>query len=253
MNEKDFFAEIEHIEVPWGSRTIMCPVFFYDVMSFGIYMLASIEKVKAILPSKRMQPYRVMPQRCLVSVLVLKYRQSDIGPYNEVSISIPFTLDQVSPLFTGLLRKIPEVPMVYIHQMPVTTQIALDAGVEFSGFPKFMAEINITEKDDRVSCHLGAGDKQILTLSGRKLPLAPGERTNMHIITYRNGYLLRTGFVISEREMGISKNTDDVRLDFGDHQIAYDLRELDLGKIVSYQYTPNFQAIQTPAYESYAV
>ena len=147
MKEKDFFSEIEHIDIPWGEKKICCPVFFYDVMNYGITLLAPIKKVAAVLPSKRMKPLRITPWHCIVSITVLQYRETDIGPYNEVSISIPHTFDDGSPLFTGILRKVPNVLRIYIHHMPVTTQIALDAGVEFSGFPKFISKIVIKEKE----------------------------------------------------------------------------------------------------------
>ena len=47
-------------------------------------------------------------------------------------------------MFTGILRKPPTEPEVYIHHLPVTTEIARDAGVEFAGYPKFLAYIGFT-------------------------------------------------------------------------------------------------------------
>jgi len=127
MREMAFFREIEHVELPWGERSIHCPEFYYDAMMLGAQFLAPTEQVKALLPSERIHPLRVVPWRSIVSVTAFEYRDSDIGPYNEVSIGIPFTLDAASPLFTGTLRKGPEAPRVYVHSLPVTTQIARDA------------------------------------------------------------------------------------------------------------------------------
>jgi hypothetical protein len=253
MMEKDFLSEIEHFDVPWKERGLSCPFFFYDAMSFGVYILAQIDRVKRILPSRRLHPFRVTPKQCIISIMALEYRNTDLGAYNEVSISIPCTLDKVSPLFTGTLRKALGIPKMYIHQLPVTTEVARDSGVDFAGYPKFLAEIRIEEKNETVSCRLSIDDKKIITLSVQKPKLETTQRTNLHMITHRNGYLLKAEFVLSKRETGVSKDSSDVRLDFGEHQIAGELRELGLGKITTTLYTPQFQAILTPSYESYAV
>lgn len=48
MRDMAFFQEIEHVEVPWGERSIYCPVFYYDVMMLGAQFLAPTERVKAL-------------------------------------------------------------------------------------------------------------------------------------------------------------------------------------------------------------
>jgi len=130
MRDEGFFKEIEHREIPWGERVIWVPIFYRDAMTFGALFLASSERLKALLPSLRMHPIRITPWHGVLSVSVMEFRDSDLGPYNEVSISVPFTLDKATPMFTGLLRRGPEEPRLYIHHLPVTTEIALAAGVE---------------------------------------------------------------------------------------------------------------------------
>ena len=74
----------------------------------------------------------------------------------------------------------------------------------------------------------------------------------MSSLTYRRGYILRSEFVISERQMGTSKGGEAVKLELGEHPIADELRELNLGKIVSYSFVPQAQGVPTPVFESYA-
>ena len=251
MRDLAFFQEIEHTQVPWGDRQIWVPVFYYDFMTLGTYWLAPFEKVKALLPSNRMIPYRVSPWHTLVSITVYEYRDCDIGPYNEVSFSIPFTLDRASPLLTGILRKAPQVPMVYIHHLPVTTEIARDAGVEFAGYPKFVADIRFEEEGDWVHCSATEGGREILTLSGRKLPLALTPRSRVHPTNCRGERLLRCELILSERQAGASRDAADVRLELGNHPMAQDLRDLELGRLLAYQFCPQQQAILTPVLESH--
>jgi hypothetical protein len=188
-----------------------------------------------------------------VSIAAMEFRDSDIGPYNEVGISIPFTLDKATPLFTGILRKSPAVPQLYIHHLPVTTEIARAAGADFAGYPKFIANIEFEKKDGWITCRLAEDDQHILTLAGRQLETQNAPRARVHYFTIRNGRLLRSEGISSEKQQGSSKNAADVRLELGDHPIAQELKGLDLGRMLAYQYAPSHQSVLSPVLESFAV
>ena len=49
-----------------------------------------------------------------------------------------------------------------------------------------------------------------------------------------------------------SKNKEDVKLELGEHQIAEELSELKIGKLLGYRYCPHAQGILTPPFESFA-
>ena len=253
MAQEDFFKEIEHREIPWGERVIWVPIFYRDVLSFGAFFLASSERLKALLPSSRMHPYRITPWHGVLSVAAYEFKDCDFGPYNEVSISIPFTLDKATPMFTGLVRKGPQEPKLYIHHLPVTTEIALAAGVEFAGYPKFLASIEFEQEADWVTCRLAEGERHILTLAGRKLDVEDAPRSRAHVFTARNGRLLRSETILSERGLAVSRDSSYVRLELGDHPIARELEELDIGRMLAYQYAPEYQTILTPVIESVAL
>jgi hypothetical protein len=217
----------------------------------SVSLLAPLEKIKSILPSKRMRPYRITPWHSVLSITAYEYRECDIGPYNEVSIGVPLTIDKETPMFIGIFRKLPKVLTAYRYKLPVTTEAAREIGDEFAGYPKFIADIKFTEKEDWLSCELRADNKHVLTLSGRKLDLKLFPRLIFNPITYRRGYILRSEFVISEREMGHSKNREDVKLELGEHQIAEELRKLKIGKVLGYRYCPHAQGILVPPFESF--
>jgi hypothetical protein len=252
MSTNDFYQEIEHTPVPWRQYELHVPLFYPDIMFMNMSILAPTENVRAVLPSKRLKPYRITPWQSALSITTYQYRECDIGPYNEVAIGIPVTIDEETPLFTGSLRKMPKEPKVYSHHLPVTTEIAREVGAEFAGYPKFVADIEFVDDGDWVTCKLSDKNKHVLSLSGRKLGLKTAPRYCAHPITYRGEYILRSEFVVSEREMGYSNSGDDVKLELGDHPIAEELRKLNLGKVVSYSYCPHAQGILTPVFESFA-
>lgn len=252
MSSDDFFQEIEHAPVPWRQYQLHVPLFYQDIRFMSVSVLAPTEKVRSILPSKRMKPYRITPWHSVITITTYEYRQCDLDPYNEVSIGVPVTIDEETPLFIGSLRRMPKSPMAYSHHLPVTTEIAREVGAEFAGYPKFIADIEFTEKDDWLICELRADNQHVLTFSGRKLDVKRWPRYRVHPITYRRGYILRSEFVISERDMGNSKNGGDVKLELGEHRIAEELRGMGLRRVLGYGYCPQAQGILTPVFESFA-
>jgi hypothetical protein len=253
MRDSPFFAEIEHVEVPWGDRTAPCPMFFYDAMTFGGSFVASTDRVRELLPSGRLNPYRISPGSCVVHIAVNRFRDSDIGPYDEVLVGVPITLDRKTPLFTGSIRRLPGDRMMYVHTLPVTTEIARDLGVEFAGFPKYLADIDIEETDTSIACTFTLEDQHVMTIQGKKPETEPTPRSRTVIFTHRKGCILRSGFVASEAERGSSRNPADFTLELGDHSLAGEIRELKLGKMLNCQYSPSYQAIETPVLESFQI
>ncbi|MBN3922529.1 acetoacetate decarboxylase family protein [Nostoc sp. NMS4] len=250
MQNTDFFQQIKQVEIPWGSTKIFLPVFYYDVATLSVQFLASIKKVSQFLPSRRMHPFRVTPWHCVVSISAFEYRDSDIGAYNEVSIAVPVILDGSSPLFIGTRHK---VPQVYIHHLPVTTEIARDLGVEFAGYPKFLANIDFERDGKWVRCHLKQANQSIFTLTAQEGTLQNVPRSRMQPITVRSGYLLRCELIVSERQQMSHQGASGVSLELGEHSIAEELKQWKLGKIIGYQYAPQHQAILTPVIESFSV
>ena len=86
----------------------------------------------------------------------------------------------------------------------------MERGVEFAGYPKFIAHIDFVEDSDWITRTLEAENQNVLTLKGRILPLKQVPRYCLHPITYRRGYILRSEFVISERDMGYSNGAQGI-------------------------------------------
>ena len=55
-------------EVRVGTFTTRYPVFYRDVSYMSMFLLASPEKVKNILPSKRMNPFRLTPCNSMITI-----------------------------------------------------------------------------------------------------------------------------------------------------------------------------------------
>ena len=250
MNSSDFFAGIAHPEVPWRNYTLHVPVFYPDFMSLSLTALVPLAKIKALLPSKRIFPYRVTPGFGTVSITAYQYRSSDLGPYNEISLAVPVSYGKRTRLFTGSLRKPQKPILIYSHWLPVSTEIARVVGKEFAGYPKFIADIQFSEDKHWMTCRMDLEGKHVLTFRGRKLHLRRVGRSRGNPLTFRGGWLLRSELIFSECKVGTSRNRQDVNLVFGDHPSVEIFKNLGFNRIASYTYCPHGKAILTPVIES---
>ncbi len=253
MDKISFFKGVKQSIVKMDPYDINVPIFYRAMSSLGVYILAPINEVKSILPSARMHPFRVTPWHCIITITASEYKETDIGSYNQVSIGIPFILDRISPALTGILHKPPEHPMIFMLYLPVTTEIARVTGLKMANYPEFLADILFNSGNQWTSCKVDAEGKNILTLSGRKLSLKPSLRERVYPITLQQDRLLRSEFNFSECESGISKKQSDVQLEFGNHPIGLKLKELNLGRVLAYQYWPLRQATLSMVCESFPI
>lgn len=251
MNYDNFFQQVEQVNICYKNYSLKIPLFYQEMEFMSVLLLASIERIKKILPSSKMNPYRITPWHTTISITTYKYKKSDIGSYNEVIISIPISINEAMPLFIGSLRKAPKKPMLYLHSVPVTAEIPRFLGVEIGGYPKFLADINYLEEPEWLSCEVKVDNQLILRLRGRKLKTKTIARSYLNPISYRNGFLLRSELVMSQRETGISQANESVDLVLGQHSLAEELKQLNLGRILQYQYCPSARAILTVPCESF--
>ncbi len=251
MRDLTFYKQIEQFHKDCRGHPVPLPVFYYDVTAVFAGFLTPIERVKKILPSPRMKPLRATPWHTVTVIACFEYRDCDAGPYNEVGITFPFTLDKPAPVLSGLLRHIAEGPLAYVYKLPVTTEAAYQFGVDFYNYPKFLANIDFTREAGWLKCRLSEGGHHIFTLSAHQLPTRPSPRWHFHGITTRDGRILRSEVAVNVREQAISRNPSNVNLEFGDHSLARELRDLGLGRMVHLQYVPQCQTSLSGVVESW--
>ena len=152
MQKEDFFKGINQIEIKSGPYVTKYPIFYREVSYLGVFLLAPLDKIRDILPSKRMHPFRLTPWHSMFTITATEYKDSDVGPYNQVSIGIPFVLDKQTPVLTGILHKAPEVPLIYTLYLPVTTEHSRISGIEMANYPEFLADIHFSKENNWIKC-----------------------------------------------------------------------------------------------------
>ncbi|HUW10400.1 MAG TPA: acetoacetate decarboxylase family protein [Anaerolineae bacterium] len=247
--DKGFFAGVETKEyVSSTGERVELPIRYLDFAAMIGAFTAPADKLQGLLPSTRLKPALFTPGRGVIAFSAFEYRELvDLPPYNEFGISIP-VLYEPRVNIPGLPLLAPQwfkTYGLYVHHLPVTTELARDGGIEIWGFPKFLAEITFEGTGDSLRCRLRADGKDIITLEGEKLVTRP-RSMDWPTYTVKDDELLKTRTHV-QGEMGISMLRGGATYALGDHPIADELRSLDMGdKAVQFIYAPQLQSLLYP-------
>lgn len=247
MNDRSFFSGVPQETIEGEGLSGKLPCFYYDNMALSVVYTAPLERLRALLPDSRYQPLRLTGRRGLLAITAFNYRETDIGPYNELSIAVPLEkpgLGGFPPI--GLLRQNWQQTFhAFVVELPVTTEIARRGGVDFYNFPKFLADISFTDHGNRVFCRLGENGREILALTVPKLSTRKRPITRVYSYPVRNGEILRAEVRMNPIEVGMAYRPRDVELSIGSgHRICERLAGLELGsRPLQVQYLASMQAI----------
>jgi hypothetical protein len=194
MRDDGFFKNTPRRTLEMHGLSIEFPVLYYDFRFSTCIFAVKTARLQSILPHPRFNPVQMWPGTGMLCITAFEYRDTSIGPYNEVAVSVPINFPPAAFLgrhsaFSMMRTK--TFP-VYIHQLPVTTRIALDGGVYFYHYPKFLAEIDIEERKDHLEVSLTEGGTLILRLLTRKLPLKTSESFEFHTFSLGEQTIMHT-------------------------------------------------------------
>jgi len=238
-------AQNDLLLTPFDGLVGKLPVFYYDNTSMTAVFTAATRKVKALLPDPKMKPLELLPGRCAVAFSAFEYRDTDIDPYNEFSIAFLMSYGRHTlpglGLLNGLMNRCFEA---YVWQLPVTTEVARWGGVELYGYPKFIADIDFMRTPNQLACRLSLHGEHILTIEGKVLPTAPAKMLRYRAYSMKEGLPLCANVYTNRLAFAQSASRQAAALQLGDHDIARQLRALDLSKSpLMYQYCPKNELI----------
>jgi hypothetical protein len=248
MRGSPFFDGVTQSEVTIADQPANVPIFYYDGTATSAVFPARLGALRRLMPDPRLCPARLAPGLGAVAITCFEYRDTDIGPYNELAISVVLNEPWFLPNLPGLalissLRR--RQLHAWVHHRPVTTEIARAGGVDFYNYPKFIAGIDFDESDERRTCRLSEGAEHILTLSGKRIPAPRSEEFQLFSHLWMDRQPQSSEFKINAIEMGVSLSPSAATLKLGErHPIARELAGLLLSRRpIQYQYMPRFEGI----------
>jgi len=233
MRDDPFIKDTPRKTLDMAGQPIKCPILYYDLRWINAIFTTRTSKLKKLLPHPNFKPIEMWPGMSMLGITVFEYRDSSIGPYNEIAFVIPIKF-QTGFVFPGLalismMRK--NVFPSYIYQMPVTIDISVKAGLHFWNHPKLLSEITIRDNGDNLDVTLKENGIMILKMSARKLAAKQSSRVQFHTYSVKENIVMH-GLVdgwaprLSKVMMG-----NMAQLELGEHWISKELAELELSKV----------------------
>ncbi|POA44737.1 acetoacetate decarboxylase (ADC) [Pseudomonas sp. MPR-ANC1] len=246
-----WFKGLEKRKVDIGFESYS-PNFYYENSRVTAVYTADLDALRALMPQEvlaSVHPLQIWPGRGLIAFTAYTYEHCDNDAYNEVAVSIitnkpgkanlgPLTLiDQsISGDFWG-----------YVLKLPVNTELARVRGVVGYNLPKWLTGID--RKADAQSVVYDITDSQTgkvdvsfkakkLDNLSRDVDIVTSSFTNLN----HQGQLAYGYAVSRQLSHGSSRDADSVTLTLGEGSLSNYLRALKLGKMMKYEYVPEFQS-----------
>ncbi len=248
MRRSPFFEGVTQSEVTIAGQSAKVPIFYYDGTATSAVFPARLSALRRLMPDRRFSPARLAPGLGAVAITCFEYRDTDIGPYNELAISVvlnePWFLPNLPGLaLLGALRR--RQLHAWVQHLPVTTEIARAGGVDFYNYPKFIANIGFDQTERWRTCRLSEGAEHILTLSGERIATPRSEQFQLFSHLYMDRQPQSSEFKICASAMGVSARPRSAALQLGErHPVARELAKLIAWPPpVQYQYLESFEGI----------
>lgn len=248
MLSSPFFDDVRQAAVTIRGERAMIPAFYYDGTASTAVFPTRLSALRELMPDRRYSPARLAPGVGAIAISAFEYRDTDLRPYNELSIAIPlnepyFRVNAPGRALAGSARH--GQYHAFVWQLPVTTEIARNGGVDFYNYPKFLASIDFENAAGRRSCRLAEGAEPIFELDGPSRP-GHGERAIQvfsHI--WMDGQPQSSEFKLNAHEVRQSVAPGAARLKLGArHPIALELSRLLLStRSIAFQHIPSFEGI----------
>ncbi len=232
MRDDPFFKNTPRAATDMDGESIEFPILYYDLRMLGSTFSTKTSKLKKLLPHPNFQPLELWPGTGLLIISAFEYHDTSIGPYNEIGISVPvkfppgFAIPGLSTF--NMMRK--NHFSVYIHHLPVTTEIARMGGVYFYNYPKFLAEITFQDQNENLEVTLKENDDLILKLNTEKQPLKNSVELEIHTYSIKENVVMHSLVEGKAPRYGMKMMGSKAELELGDHPIGKELADLNLSK-----------------------
>ena len=216
------------------------PIRYFDARCLIAAFPTDLERAADVLDGVGLAAVTDDDGRATVLFGCFEYRDSDLGPYNEVGLGILATApkDQDSAL--------------YVIHLPVSTAATDRIGRELWGYRKFVAKIDVRGDDRAFSTTVReVATGTIAVLEGALRALAPSPPTDFPTYSLRNGKVLRTRIHVLT-SFGTCGGSDFfLKLGASSHPMAQSLRALGLdgASPSAVRYADPFQALLFPGFE----
>jgi hypothetical protein len=196
---------------------VQLPVEVRQASAATAMFVVRADAVRRVIDGTGLEPATLPGGRALAIVVAVQYDDNDLGRYDEVGLCFPVR----SPA-TGQPKG------AYIHRLPVNGEYTCEVGREVWGFPKWVADIQLSFDTRGARCELRDEGELIVRFDVARRPIpVPARSSRLDAYSALDGVLRRTPF--SSRAAGVRVGPGGARVEVGSrHPMAGELRELGL-------------------------
>lgn len=229
------------------------PLFFKDLSMMLAIFEVDAKVAKRYLPSSDFKLVSPFPGKALVGINCFEYKDTDIGPYNEVSIAIAVENKKWKPGFVSVVGStLSQNFHANILQLPVTTDVALHGGLDFFNYPKYKANIEFQENTSERTCTVSDNDELLFSFTMKKLKTKSYDQNKsfnafnkalFNSYPIINDQIMQADLLVNQIEKGTQWMGKGFTVQIGDHEKSQLLKELKLGRLMQQVYLPKGEAV----------
>ena len=136
--------------------SVELPIRYTDGSAFACIYRVDLADARAVMASECFEPLPV-GGKAMAQLMALEYRETSVGPYNELGVLVLARRTGSSPSAVRSLVKPASVEDAgwYVVNLPVTTGFTCASGRELWGFPKYVTRIDTEFTRDGAEIILG--------------------------------------------------------------------------------------------------
>jgi hypothetical protein len=213
------------------------PIRYFDVQCLVATFLADLNRAAELLRGTGLKAVSQEDGKAVVTLYCIEYRKTDIGPYNEVGLTV-LALAPGDP-----------IPANYVVDLPVTTPVANRVGREIWGYNKFVAAIDVRRDGKKFSTLLRDSENEMIgALEGERGASVPAPAADILTFTLLRGRLIKTMIQVLTPFRASSGDGFVFQTGTSRHPMTSRLRTvgLDGARPALVQYADPFQALLFP-------
>ena len=232
MRDDPFFKNVVKKTLYMEGQPVSFPVLYYDCRFIATYFAVKTSRARNLLPHPNFKPIEIWPGTVMMGIIAFEYHDTPIGPYNEIGISIPtiFPPRFFFPLLSAITMRRKGIMHMYIHQLPVTTDISMIGGIYFWNYPKFLSEITFQDKGNDLEVILKEKGEMILKLTSKKPPLNQSQKLEIHTYSIKENVVIHGLMEGWAPKVGLMMKGTIAEMELGEHRVSKELSSLNFGK-----------------------
>ena len=213
------------------------PIRYFDALGLRAIFLVDFHRAAEMLKQLGLTPLPQESGKAIASVGYFQYRKTDIGPYDEFSLTLTAAPPAGAPAAD------------YVFNLAVTSPTANCAGREVWGYNKFLAAIEGAHDGKNFSVTTrDSGGAMIGAIEGARGPSVPMPPDDEFLLSLLGGTMIRALLRVAAPVHVCAGDGFAVRVGPSRHPMAENLRKLGLdgARAALVQYADPYQAMLFP-------